>query len=156
MIYSKNLWPGYKYYKLNRNSFTGFTGSPVREVLRVCGGIRCQSRAHPGDLGVKQPSESPGLNQRQKKRCVKGTGLSRRVHEHRGIAAFTPNLRTRSRPDTKSIFQRVLFDNAQGRAEGCHLQKIGFHVTEQKTVDKTLHLALRVMKFTLSVALIRL
>lgn len=82
-------------------------------------------------------------------------GLSRRVHEHLGIVCAHTHVHTRIKPDTKSIFKRVLFDNAQGRAEGCHLEKIGFHVTEQKTVYKTLQLALRVAEFTLSVALIK-
>lgn len=47
--------------------------------------------------------------------------------------ACTPPNHTQTKLDTKSILQPVLFNNAQGRVEGCHFEKIGFHRTEWRT-----------------------
>ena len=66
--------------------------------------------------------------------------LTREVRVHHGTLPLTHKLLSQAHththtpnPDTKSILQRVLFNNAHGRVEGCHLEKIGFHLTERGT-----------------------
>lgn len=68
-------------------------------------------------------------------------GLTQEVCVRHGILPFTQKpctparaqTHTRAKLDTKSILQRVLFDNTHGAVEGCHLEKIGFHFREQRT-----------------------
>ena len=84
--------------------------------------------------------------------------LSREACAHPGILPLTHELQTHTEADTKSILQRVLFNNALGRVEGCHLEKIGFHLTERRTgagcLQRHITTGCLGMKFTRSLSLI--
>lgn len=88
--------------------------------------IRCQSRAGSGRLGVKSPAGVRASGRRGGRAAVWSQpvmDLSPDVRTHHRVLLFTNC--THTKPDTKSILQWLLFNNAQGRVEGCHIEKIG-------------------------------
>lgn len=85
----------------------------------------------------EKPSENPGLWQAERKGGCLRQWIYLGKFMHHGFLLFTRIRTHRTHTDTNtkrmSIVQRVLFNNAQGRDEGCHFEKTGSLVTEQTT-----------------------